>query len=134
MLVVVHNPLRHSSKRFPRLCQYPIGGAKISTVIVPIVSSMPWYRLKMPVNAYGEHNGVEVFWHVSFYDDVLQCMCLVRCVWIHTLGYPSFVVVSIKLQWFLCQSVDQHITKQPGAYFGARQLASFQFTGRCWCF
>jgi hypothetical protein len=44
----------------------------------------------MRVNAYGEHNGVEVFWHVCFYDDVLQCMCLVRCVWIHTLGYASF--------------------------------------------
>jgi hypothetical protein len=44
-------------------------------------------------------------------------MCLVRCVWIDMLGYASFVVVSIKLQWFLRQSVDKNITKQPGAYF-----------------
>jgi hypothetical protein len=69
---------------------------------------------------------IMVFWHVCFYDDVLQCVCLVRCVWIHTLGYASFFV-----QWFLCQSVDKHITKQPGAYFRTQQLASFQFTGRC---
>jgi hypothetical protein len=39
----------------------------------------------------------------SFYDDVLQCMCLVRCVWIHTLGYASFFVVSIKLLWFFAR-------------------------------
>jgi hypothetical protein len=27
---------------------------------------------------------------VSIYDDVLQCMCLVRCVWIDTLGVRIF--------------------------------------------
>jgi hypothetical protein len=72
MLVVVHNPFNHSSKRFPRLCQYQIGGAKISTVIVPIASSMDQLKMRVNVNAYGEYNGVEVFWHVCFYDDAMM--------------------------------------------------------------
>jgi hypothetical protein len=73
----------------------------ISTESFPLrVACMPCIMLKTRVNAYGECRGLLVCVFLRW------CMCLVLCVWIDTLGNASFVVVSIKLWWFLCQRVD----------------------------
>jgi hypothetical protein len=83
VLVAVQNPLRYSSKQFPHLSWYLIGGARNLHSIVPIASSMPCIMSKTRVLM---NNGVEVFWQVC----CVSAVCMDR-----------YALSTRLLSWFL---------------------------------